>query len=165
MKMEKKEIVIACTKTLSIWSFVRDRDAKEMLREAKTSQQNDVDTWTSHIKQYGDKDNNFKMYLKSAKAKQYKIMEYDDYIKAERLTLLSKPLKKITAAKFWEMLECLPPLKWCTIDNVEMFCISEMWTGSYTAQYAYDKSTDKYYCKLVDCCDKATWINEFLKRK
>ena len=161
--LSTKTLIVACTKTLSIWSFVGDKNASEVLQDAKNNQQNDIDTWTSHIKQYGEQDN-FKMYLKSAKAKHYKIMEYDDYIKTERLILLNNPLRKITEAKFWEMLECLPPLKWCTIDNIEMFCISEMWSGSYTIQYAHDKNTNTYCTKMVDCCDKSTWINEVLKR-
>lgn len=158
--MENQKIV-ACTKTLTIWAFIGDRNESEVLNKAKAQQDESIKTWTSHISKYPE-NKQFKLYLATEKKKSYKIMNYDDYVKAERLILLNKPLQEITEAKYWEMLECLPPLKWCTIGNIEMFCMSEMYTGTYTSQYAHDKKNDKYYSKLVDCYDKTTWINTII---
>ena len=67
-------------------------------------------------------------------------------------------IKEVTEEQFNDALDVLPPLKWCTIDGIEMFCISEMTDGTYTAQYA--RTPDgKYYCATVDVMDKSTWIN------
>ena len=52
---------------------------------------------------------------------------------------------------------------WCTVEGVEMFCMSEMWTGTYTTQYAHDHRTGKYYSKMVDVTDRDTWINTYLR--
>ena len=91
------------------------------------------------------------------------VMTLTDYLKAEREYMLSKELKEVTKEEYNEMLNVLPPLYWTTIDDVTMFCMCEMTTGSYTSQYAHDKRTDKYYAKTVDCADKSTWINNILR--
>ena len=71
-------------------------------------------------------------------------------------------MKEITEETFEDMLNVLPPIKWCTIDGIEMFCMSEMLTGFYTSQYIHDKGTNKYYHKIVDVTDKATWGHNFI---
>ncbi|MGL5436016.1 MAG: hypothetical protein ACRDBO_11535, partial [Lachnospiraceae bacterium] len=73
-----------------------------------------------------------------------------------------QPLKETTEEQFEEALNVLPPLKWCTIDGIEMFCMSEMYTATYTNQYA--RYEGKYYKKMVDVTDKSTWLNNYLKK-
>lgn len=88
----------------------------------------------------------------------------EEFQAMEKSKLISGEPEEIAADKFNEMLDVLPPLRWCTIDGVEMFCMSEMYTGTYTNQYAHDKSSGKYYTKMVDACDKSTWINNYLRK-
>ena len=91
------------------------------------------------------------------------IIAFEEFKTAEKAHLTGGEPEEITAECFNEMFNILPPLKWCTLDGVEMFCISEMYTETYTNQYAYDKKSGKYYTKMVDICDKSTWINNYLK--
>jgi hypothetical protein len=74
--------------------------------------------------------------------------------------MVSGEVKEITREDFYEALDCLPPLKWCTKSNVEMFCMREMYTGTYTTQYA--KKDGKYYSAMVDVTDENTWIHNRL---
>lgn len=146
-----------------IYNFAETYDeARRINDKAIESMLDDIQTWENNCKQYPDTPM-FENYLKQAKAKQYEIMTYAEFTERERNHLLGGELKEVTAERFEEMLNVLPPLKWCTIDGIEMFCISEMYTGTYTYQYAHDKSNDKYYSKMVDILDKFTWINELLK--
>ena len=50
------------------------------------------------------------------------------------------------------------------VNGVEMFCMSEMYSDTYTTQYAYDHRTGKYYCKMVDSEDTSTWIHTLLRK-
>lgn len=94
----------------------------------------------------------------------YKVMSYEEFVKLERESILNLPIEEITEQKFNEMLDCLPPIGWVTRNDVEMFCMREFWTGSYTNQYAKDNRTGKYYTKLVDFKDQNTWINNLLRK-
>lgn len=164
--MENKDqiLLVADLNTLSVWTMAKTpEEAEEGLQRAIENQKHGIETYTSYIVDYPDNADYWKKQLAVTTKKKYKIMEYDYFKGEERKKLLKGKPKKTTKEKFWEMLEVLPPIKWCTIDGVEMFCMSEMWTGSYTSQYAHDKKTDKYYTKMVDCLDKSTWIHEFLK--
>ena len=88
-------------------------------------------------------------------------MTWDDFQAGQKRHLLNGELKEITKKEWEEMLNVLPPLMWCTIDGVNMFCMSEMYTGTFTTQYA--RYNEKYYCKMVDSADKSTWIHNLLK--
>lgn len=90
------------------------------------------------------------------------IMLYSEFEKFKRDNILSKPLKEITEKEYNEMLNVLPPLHYVTRNGITMFCMSEMYTETYTNQYAYDSKNNKYYTKLVDVKDESTWINNVL---
>lgn len=47
-----------------------------------------------------------------------------------------KPWTEITEEVYMEALECLPPEKWQTVNEVNLFRMSEYTTGSITAHYA-----------------------------
>ena len=148
--------------TLHIYNFAEtEGQAHQVLQRAIEAAKEDITTWTGHCEKYPDTET-FKNYLDEAKKKQYVIMTYEEFVEAEKKYLLDTPLLEVTEEIFDDALNVLPPLKWCTHNNVEMFCISEMWTGTYTSQYAHDKKTDKYYTKMVDICDRSTWICELL---
>jgi len=95
----------------------------------------------------------------------YRIMTVGDFLKFQREKILGETLEEITAERYHEMLDVLPPLAWTQHKGVEMFCMSEFETGNYTRQFARDHATGKYYTKLVDYRDRSTWICEILYPK
>lgn len=101
--------------------------------------------------------------LKSAKTYRFDVMTYEQYQQHKIDVLIKEPVTEITEEKFLEMFYCLPPFKWCTIDGVEMFCMTEMLEGTITMQYA--KKDDKYYSCLVDVSKQETWIHKKLNTK
>lgn len=156
------EICVVDVKHMSIYSFSSDTEtAKEKLQKALISQQEDIKTWEGHCDKYPNRDS-FKIYLKQARESKYKIMTYDEYLEMERKYYINEPLTEITEEKFEDMLNVLPPLKWCTKKNIEMFCNSEMLTGTYTSQYLHDKTNNKFYHKIVDVTDQSTWGHNFI---
>ncbi len=92
------------------------------------------------------------------------VLSFDEFRRKQREKLISDELTDITAEDFEDAFDVLPPSDWCTIDGVEMFCMSERYIGTYTTQYAHDHKTDKYYCKMVDILDKSTWIHKILRK-
>jgi hypothetical protein len=88
--------------------------------------------------------------------KTYEPMTYTAYKTAEREVMLGDAPVEITRAKFWEMLEVLPPLKWEDRGGFESFLMSEFTSGPYTQQYV--RRGDRYYCKTVDATDRSTWM-------
>jgi len=99
-------------------------------------------------------------YLERAEQDIPMVMTWEDYQEHEKRILLSDDLQEITEEQYNDALDVLPPLKWCQKNGVEMFCICEMYTGSYTTQYA--KAGGKYYTKMVDVLDDSTWIDKIL---
>lgn len=153
-------ILAVDTKHMSVYDFLRDGETEQELQSrANTYRQNDIESWDKNRRQYPCEI--YENYYKSALEKEYKVMTWDEYEKLQKDFYLDRPLVETTEEHFEDMLNCLPPLKWCTIDGIEMFCMSEMYTGVYTSQYARYK--DNYYTKLVDITDRSTWINNYLK--
>lgn len=142
----------------------------ETLEEAETVKARYIDSLHEDValfKDYAiryDKDY-WEARLKSAERALESIMvlSWADFQEAIRKHYLEHP-NEITAEKFEEMLDVLPPIYWCTIDGVEMFCMSEMEYGTYTNQYAHDKRTGKYWHARVDCRNKETWLHKFLRK-
>jgi hypothetical protein len=95
-------------------------------------------------------------YLSSAP---YEPMTYDEYTRRERSYWLDAPAIQITAEKWNDMLEVLPPMSWTQEFNYNSFLMSEMMTGSYTHQYVrYGHGDDcTYWEKMVDATDRTTW--------
>lgn len=96
---------------------------------------------------------------------EYAVIDFKDFDKMERKAVLEMPLEEITSDRYEEMLDVLPPLYMATLSGIQLFCMSEFYTGHYTYQYAHDLSTGKYYAKLVDYTDKSTWIHKLLKKR
>ena len=97
--------------------------------------------------------------LKSAK---FELLTFDEFLRRQRLEMLSGPVEEIDAETYEDMLGVLPPLHYVTINGVTMFCMSEMYTGTYTTQYA--KAGGHYYSAMVDAADKSTWIHNRLAK-
>jgi len=153
------EIVVADINSLKIWDFVNEGESPdEVLENARKDNVREVQRWEELCKIYPCDE--YDVYLKNAKEAEYKIMAYGEFLKLERDYYLNLPMKEVTREIFDERLDVLPPLKWCTINGIEMFCLREMTTRTYTDQYARDG--DKFYCKTVDVADKSTWIHNIL---
>lgn len=146
-------------KHMNVYDFLRNGETTEELQSrADAHRLEDIETWKKNATNYPCE--TYDNYYKSALEKQYKVMTWDEFQKMQRDFYISDPIVETTGEHFEDMLNVLPPMKWCTIDGVEMFCMSEMLTGTYTSQYA--KHEDKYYTKIVDIADKSTWINNYI---
>lgn len=160
------EKVIVILNTVKVFDFLRENETEaEAITRAEIFYTEELETVTRHYNNYGD--DYWKNRVDAVTAilnNGFSVMLFEEFQAMEKSKLISGEPEEITADKFNEMLDILPPLKWCTIDGVEMFCISEMYTGTYTNQYAHDKSSGKYYTKMVDACDKSTWINNYLRK-
>lgn len=146
----------------SVWTFCDADNALEAIARAQKSSAETVATYESHIKNYPDRAD----YWRSCKAQyenaKYEVMTFDEFLKRQKVAMTSGEVTETTEEQFNEMLNILPPLKWCTIAGVEMFCMREMYTGTFTNQYA--RIGDKYYTAMVDVTDEKTWIHERLKK-
>lgn len=107
-------------------------------------------------------DTESRCYLQQEKEKVYEAGLYSDFLVYERQKVLSAPLTEIDKNTYVFQFDLLPPLKWCQRNGIDLFCSPEMYSGSYTTQYAHDPSTGKYYSKLVDVQDENTWIHKYL---
>lgn len=153
---------VADTTNCTVYDFAETLEqAETVLEKANTRTLESIATWEHHIKYYPDT-SRFVSHLEHEKSKSWAIMTYGEYLAFERKNLLSEPMREVTEETFNDQLNALPPLRWCTIDGVEMFCMSEMFTGCYTSQYAHDKRTGKFYSKLVDITDRSTWVNALI---
>lgn len=146
--------------TYSVYDFLKDGETEfELLERANNYKKNDIESWEKNYKDYPSEQ--FKTYLDKAKKKNYRVMTWEEFQQGQREYLLSDNLVEVTEEQWNEALNVLPPSKWCEISGVEMFCMSERYTGTYTTQYA--KCNGKYYSKMVDCLDKSTWIHNLLR--
>lgn len=93
----------------------------------------------------------------------FSVLPFEVYLNKKNKSYTDRPIIEITAEEYNEQMDILPPIYWCTIDGITMFCMSEMCDGSITSQYARDNATGKYYTKLVDIYDKSTWIFNVLR--
>lgn len=146
------------------YTFCKGKDVAAKIKEAQEHNANEVKKLEALLQQYPDH-LIFMSMLKTAKKARYEAMTWDEYVARQRAHLLAGEPQEVTEEQFMEQLDVLPPLHWCTINGIEMFCMSEMWSGSYTTQYAYDRSTGKYYSKTVDSEDRSTWINTYLREQ
>lgn len=157
------DILAVDTSTLTVYDFLGDGESEqELLKRAYNSNARNMTHYEAIIaeKPESDSDGFFTKQLENAKKREYKVITWNEYEALKRKRYIDNgEIKEVTEEQFNDALDVLPPLKWCTIDGIEMFCISEMTDGTYTSQYAHDKHNGKYYCATVDVMDKSTWIN------
>lgn len=159
--MNKNELCVVNTTQMQIWTFTTEENADYDLNRA--IKQNEEDN--QRYRQYAEEQPEVETWqngIKRTETAKYEVMTLAEFDVQERNMLLGGSLEEIDSDTYSEMLDILPPICWCTIDGVEMFCMCEMYTGSYTSQYAHDLKTGKYYTKMVDVRDKNTWINKLL---
>ena len=157
----ENEKVIVNTRTCHIYNFVDETKTtcEEALQEAIEATNKQIRRWTEICKDQPENEQ-FQKYLEEYKTTTFEIMTWDEFLKRQRDHLLSDEPTEITEEDYNDALNVLPPLKWCTKKGVEMFCMCEMYTGSYTTQYA--RYCGRYYCKMVDCKDESTWLHNIL---
>lgn len=155
------DMVIVEMHTINIYDWVKDGETEEQaLERAKEFYKKDLALVQSHLQTYGERwQSRVDEYTKKLEAG-CKVMTFDEFMELQKKHLINGKLTEITENDYNEALNVLPPLYWTTINGVEMFCMREMYTGSFTTQYA--KLGDKYYCTMVDVTDKSTWIHNLL---
>ena len=146
----------------SAYTFCAWEKAEENRLQAENQRLENIETYMRFITEYPDSADYWKSCLERQKSGKYEIMSWEEFHRREREAILAGAMTEITAEQFNDALDALPPLRWVNHGGVEMFCCREMWTGTYTTQYARDHKTGKYYSKMVDACDPSTWIDKIL---
>lgn len=159
-QQELQELCIVDACATHVWTFTTADKAEADIARAKSDAAESLSFWEKFAARSGNPHD--QEIAESYRRADYRVMTFGDFLKFERDKILSGPLEEITAERFNEMLDVLPPLAWTQHKGVEMFCMSEFYTGGYTSQYAHDRSTNKYYTKVVDYRDRSTWICEIL---
>lgn len=167
---DTKRVIVAIKKKEipHIWDFaiIGESDEEAESRAFLASMEN-MQLYASHHKNFpniqADGSEYWENQYKAENEREYKVMSFDDFQALEKKMIIDMPMTEITAEHFEEMLNILPPKAWTTHNDVEMFCMSEFYTGTYTTQWAHDHRTGKFYQKLVDFTDRKTWIVEYLR--
>lgn len=155
------ELCVVNTHEMRVWTICTPETAAQELENAERLAAEYIARMEDLNQRYPDH-HVFRSMLDNARNARYSLMTFDEFLALEREKLLGGAPEEIDEETFENQLDVLPPLNWCTIDGVEMFCMSEMYTGSYTAQYAHDRKTGKYWSKMVDALDPETWIHKAL---
>ena len=143
-----------------VYGSCTEENATEALEETELRGIEEIVRYESYIKDYPDRAEHWESCKAVYENAKYEVMTYDEFSQHQRKHLLNGEVTEITEERFDEQLNVLPPLQWCMIEGVEMFCMSEMYIGTYTSQYA--KVGNKYYTAMVDVCDQDTWIHRRL---
>lgn len=156
------ELWIVNTVDMSVFDFGNAKNAEDKIKAAYRRKAKEIERLEGLLTKYPD-NHIFVGMLNEARAARYEAMTWEAFEIRQRGFLLRGRPEEVTQEVFEEQLNVLPPLAWCTVQGVEMFCMSEMYTGTFTSQYAYDRTTGKYYSKMVDVRDRKTWINTYLR--
>lgn len=154
------EICVVDIHNMWVYAFTTAEEAPSIIAAEKEKAAKNAAFWEELAKTH-----NSEYHAETAekyRLADFRAMTYEQFRVLEREKLLGKPLQEISEDQFYEMLNVLPPIGWTSHKGVEVFCMSEFYTGFYTNQYAHDKATGKYYTKLVDYADRSTWIPEIL---
>lgn len=99
-----------------------------------------------------------------------RIMTFGEFCELDRKLTLGIGVHEVDEETFHEMLNVLPPLKWCDRvcekynARVNEFCMSEFDHSVFTQQYAraFIDGKTRYYSATVDYYDESTWIHNRL---
>ena len=156
--LESKKLIVS--NYCSVYTFCEKGKEQEGLNKAKEANEKDISLYKEHLRNYPENANYWKKQLELAQNKIYSVMTWEEFDQYEKENYLKGEPKEISEEQYEDALNVLPPLKWCTINGVEEFLMSEFYTSSYTNQYA--KKGSKYYVKMVDAQDKKTWLHNLL---
>lgn len=162
------DLVIVKKATVEAFGFTEKNETPEhAIIRAKSYYEKDLETYKSHLINYPDMAEHWRNRIEATEktlAAGFEVVTFEEFLALQKKYLCDGELTEITKEDFDEHFNMLPPLKWCNRHNVEMFCMSEMYTGTYTTQYAYSLVTGKYYCAMVDVTDPETWIDKILDK-
>lgn len=144
----------------NIWTFCDAENALQEVKNAQESTARSILLCENNLKNYPSQAGYWENRIAEYKKSKYEVMTFGEFLDRQKKSLLSGGVSETTEENFHENLNVLPPIYWCTIDGVEMFCMSEMYTGTYTNQYA--RIGNKFYTAMVDITDKTTWIHNRL---
>lgn len=89
--------------------------------------------------------------------KVWEIIECDAWLGAHEASYLERPIEEISAERFDDMLNCLPPCDWRHVDGLERFYVSELVTGRIANQYG--RAGTRYFHKFIRVGDVATYLD------
>lgn len=160
--MESKFAVVNMNGNFTgIYTYCNTQEEAEMeCVKAQQKAADDVVLFNVYAEKYGNDNGYWLRRAEEMKNTKYGVMLMSEFFRIQREKVLSRPVVEITEKDFYDHLNVLPPLKWGTINGVEMFCMSEFDFGVYTGQYAM--VGDKFYCATVDYFDQSTWIHNRL---
>lgn len=148
-----------------IFTYCLPEEAENEKKRAEASEREWAAQCRKNAELYPQNAENQLRYAKNHDEARFEIMSYEEFKRREREALLKPPMEPVTEEQFNDALDMLPPLYWVTCAGVEEFCMMEMYTGTYTTQYAHVLGTDQYYTKMVDSRDKSTWIHNILAKQ
>jgi hypothetical protein len=167
--MEKKmntERIVFSNKTFGSYDFLKDNEADEQAIARAVAYYTDELNRLSDLADTFPENDYWQKRISETESlldAGFSVLPFELYIRKKNKRYTDMPMHEITYEEYNEQMNILPPIYWCTIDGITMFCMSEMYDGSITSQYARDNSTGKYYTKLVDIYDKSTWIFNVLR--
>ncbi len=160
------ERIVFNTQTLQGFDFLKDNEADEQaIARAVAFYTEELNRLKDHTQTFPENDY-WRKRVTETQAKLdtgFSVLPFETWLDKKNKSYTDIPMQEITAEEYNDQMDILPPMLWCTIDGITMFCMSEMYDGSITSQYARDNANGKYYTKLVDIYDISTWIHKVLK--
>lgn len=156
----KEELVVACINTLTVWNYCTEETAQKTI-EGGTQYYKDCLEQALERSLNPDYDTEYwKERAEELSKIKLEVMTEKEYWEAHNNFYLCKPVEEITEEKFYEMLECLPPMLWETHNGCNEFCMSEMYSGNISQQFG--RKQGKYFTKFVNVGDRSTWLHNFV---
>lgn len=151
-------------KTMQVIYYIKEGETKEdLLRRTEEFRIKEINKLKELLKTYNI--DSFKSSLKEYKNAVYKVMTFDEFLVLQKKYYCNELPVEIKKEEYYSQMDVLPPILYGSINNIDMFCMSEFLTGTFTSQYARIKLSDKkykYYTKIVDVTDKKTWIYNYI---
>ena len=151
-------------KTMQVIYYIKEGETKEdLLKRTEEFRKKEMDQLKELLKTYNI--DSFKSSLKEYKNAVYKVMTFDKFLVLQKKYYCNELPVEIKKEEYYSQMDVLPPILYGSINNIDMFCMSEFLTGTFTSQYARIKLSDKkykYYTKIVDVTDKKTWIYNYI---
>ena len=151
-------------KTMQVIYYIKEGETKEdLLRRTEEFRIKEIDQLKELLKTYNI--DSFKSSLKEYEYAVYKVMTFDEFLVLQKKYYCNELPVEIKEEEYYSQMDVLPPILYSSINNIDMFCMSEFLTGTFTSQYARIKLSDKkykYYTKIVDVTDKKTWIYNYI---
>lgn len=148
-------------KTMQVIYYIKEGETKEdLLKRTEEFRKKEI---KELLKTYNI--DSFKSSLKEYENAVYKVMTFDEFLVLQKKYYCNELPVEIKKEEYYSQMDVLPPILYGSINNIDMFCMSEFLTGTFTSQYARIKLSDgnyKYYTKIVDVTDKKTWIYNYI---